>query len=283
ALIDAELRTRLPEAERLVVDPAVLDVALPLSGAASEDGFGVLPRGSRSKVDGELLRFFTYWRQTREDTDFDLGGQLLDAEFGYLGHVSWTRLTDDAVVHSGDLTSAPGGATEFIDIPLGSVDAAYVVPEVDIFSGENFNQVAESMFGWMTRDREQAGAPFDARTVRTRSDMRGSGRIALPVVFARGADGTWTAIWLHLYLESDRIFNQLENNNFATGALAQALVQREYLTVRHLVELWRGKCGSVTTWDPAAELDGPVTFLGLHRPDGLPAGSTAITPNGLVS
>ncbi|RKT88703.1 hypothetical protein SAMN05421805_1011744 [Saccharopolyspora antimicrobica] len=281
-LIDAELLARLPELERLVVDPAVLEVALPLSGAASEDGFSVLPRGSRSEVEGEVLRFFAHWRQTRKNTDFDLSAQLLDAEFRYLRHVSWTDFGGGDVVYSGDLTSAPDGATEFIDIALDSVDAAYVVPQVDIYSGEDFNHVAESMFGWMTRDRAQAGAPFDARTVRARSDMRGSGRIALPVVFGRGTGGKWTATWLHLYLASDRIFNQLENNNLTTGALTQALVRREYLTVRYLVELWRRKCGSVTAWDPAAELDGPVTFLGLHRPEGLPAGSTAITPDGLV-
>ncbi|WP_018680280.1 TerD family protein [Actinokineospora enzanensis] len=278
ALIDGEVAARLPEYGHLVVDPAVLDVALPLSGKASADGFAVLPRGSRSVVDGELLRFFTYWRQTRHSTDFDLSAVMLDADFTYIGHVSWTNIRDGGAVYSGDIIEAPNGATEFIQIPLDSVTAAYVVPQVNVYDGEGFAEVAESLFGWMTRDREQEGAPFEARTVRTRSELRGSGRVALPVVFGRAPDGTWTATWTHLYLSGSPKFNRVEANQLSTGLLVRALVSREYLTVRYLVELCRGK---VTEWSPGMWFDGPVTYVGLHEPDGLPAGSTVITLDGL--
>ena len=274
ALIDAELARRLPAVERLVVDPEVLDVALPLSGKATEDGFAVLPRGSRSLVEGEVLRFFTYWRQARERTDFDLSALLLDADFRYTGHVSWTNFEDGGAVYSGDLTEAPDGATEFIDIPLDSLDAKYVVPQVDVYSGEGFTNVAESMFGWMTRDRAQAGAPFEARTVRTRSDLRGTGRVALPIVFVRGSDGGWAATWLHLYLAGSPRFNRLETNHASTSVLIRGLVRRRYLTVAYLVELMRGAGTVVTT---SEQFDGPVTYVGLRRPEGLPEGSTVIT------
>lgn len=277
ALIDAELTGRLPAYEHLVVDPAVLDVALPLSGKAGESGFSVLPRGSRTRVDGEVLRFFTYWRQARERTDFDLSARLLDADFGYLGHVSWTNHGEDGAVYSGDIVDAPSGATEFIDIPLDSLGAAYVVPQVDVYAGEGFGDVAESLFGWMTRDRDQAGAPFDARTVRARSDMRGTGSVALPVMFGRGADGTWTATWTHFYLSGTPSFNQLEANSLSTGMLARGVLAREYLTVGYLVDLLRASGTRVTVWDPAATVDGPVTFVGVHAPEGLPDGSDVIT------
>jgi len=281
ALIDAELTRRLPHYEHVVVDPAVLGVALPLSGKATEDGFAVLPRGSRSRVEGEVLRLFTYWRQTERRTDFDLSMLLLDNDFRYAGHVSWTQYHDSGAVYSGDVTDAPNGATEFIDLPLDSVDAAYVVPQVNIYSGEGFDEVAESMFGWMTRDRAQAGMPFEARTVRTRSDMRGPGRVALPIVFGRGQDGTWTATWLHLYLSGTPDFNQVESNRASTATLAQGLLGRDYLTVAYLVELLRAAGTTVTTWAPGMELRGPVTFIGAEPPEGLPGGSEVITPDRL--
>ena len=51
SLLDAEISARLPKQDRpLLVDPEVLDVALPLSGRAAEGGFAVLPRGSRASV-----------------------------------------------------------------------------------------------------------------------------------------------------------------------------------------------------------------------------------------
>ncbi|MFI1993419.1 hypothetical protein [Actinoplanes sp. NPDC020271] len=274
ALLDAEIGARLPEPERpLLVDPGVLRVALPLSGKTSEAGFAVLPRGSRAPVTGELLRFFTYWRQTSRSTDYDLSVLLLDETFHQAGQVSWTNYRHDGAVHSGDLTDAPDGATEFIDVPL-TVAAPYVVPQVNIYSGESFDEVAESMFGYQTRDAGQEGAPFDPRTVRARSVMRGPGRVALPIVFARGGEG-WEAVWLHLYLTGRPAFNRVEGNAFTTGDRVRALVEREYLTAAYLIDRWRAK-GEVIMFDGEVPEE-PVTFIGVEAPDGLADGSEIYT------
>jgi hypothetical protein len=274
ALLDAEISARLPEAERpLVVDPDVLDVALPLSGKAAEGGFAVLPRGSRASVSGELLRFFMYWRQARVRTDYDLSVLLLDDQFHTAGQVSWTNYRHDGMVHSGDLTDATDGATEFIDVPL-TVRGHYVVPQVYIYAGESFDEVAESMFGYQTRTRDQRGAPFDARTVRARSHLRGPGRVALPMVFARGKHG-WQAVWLHLYLRGWPQFNRVEDNTFTTADRVRALMERRYLTVSYLVDRWRERT-DVMTWNGRLP-DQPVTFIGIEAPEDLPAGSEAYT------
>ncbi|MBW6438602.1 hypothetical protein KZ829_33235 [Actinoplanes hulinensis] len=274
ALLDAEIGARLPVWERpLVVDPEVLDVALPLSGKASEGGFAVLPRGSRATVSGELLRFFMYWRQDSRRTDYDLSVQLLDDDFQTAGQVSWTNYRHDGVVHSGDLTEAANGATEFIDVPL-SIAGRYVVPQVNIYAGESFDEVAESMFGYQSRSPEQRGAPFDARTVRSRSQMRGKGRIALPVVFVKSGQG-WQAVWLHLYLRGWPSFNRVEENTFTTAHRVRALMERRYLTMSYLVDRWRERT-EVTLWDGTPP-DEPVTFIGIHAPEGLPAGSEVYT------
>ncbi|MFC4039540.1 hypothetical protein ACFO1B_14005 [Dactylosporangium siamense] len=279
ARLDAEIGARLPDPQRpLLVDPDVLDVALPLSGKAAEGGFAVLPRGSRAPVSGELLRFFTYWRETSRRTDFDLSVLLLDGKFRTAGQVSWTNYHHDGIVHSGDITSAPNGATEFIDVPL-TIDVPYVVPQVYIYAGESFDEVAESMFGYQTRTRDQRGAPFDARTVRARSDVRGQGRIALPMLFAKGERG-WQAVWLHLYLQGRPNFNRVEENTFGTADRVRAVMERRYLTVSYLVDLLRTRT-EVRTWD--GELpDEPVTFIGIEAPEGLPAGSD-VFPLGRLS
>jgi hypothetical protein len=274
ALLDAEISARLPELDRpLVVDPQVLDVALPLSGKAAEGGFAVLPRGSRATVSGDLLRFFMYWRQTSRRTDYDLSVLLLDDEFHSAGQVSWTNYHQDGAVHSGDLTDATNGATEFIDVPR-TIGGRYVVPQVYIYAGESFDDVAESMFGYQARTPEQHGAPFDARTVRARSQLRGQGRIALPMVFAREEHG-WQAVWLHLYLRGTPAFNRVEDNTFTTADQVRALLERRYLTMSYLVERWRARA-EVVMWDGRLP-DEPVTFVGIEAPDDLPAGSQAYT------
>ncbi|GAA2332621.1 hypothetical protein [Dactylosporangium salmoneum] len=272
ARLDAEIGARLPEFDRpLLVDPAVLDVALPLSGKAAEGGFAVLPRGSRSTVNGELLRFFTYWRQASRRTDYDLSVLLLDEDFHTAGQVSWTNYKHDGIVHSGDITDGRDGATEFIDVPL-SVRGQYVVPQVYIYAGESFYDVAESMFGYQIRTEDQRGVPFEPRTVRARSQMRGEGRIALPMVFARGEHG-WQAVWLHLYLQGRPSFNRVEDNKLTVADRVRAVVERRYLTMSYLVDRWRERA-DVRTWDGSPP-DEPVVFIGLEAPEALPEGSEA--------
>ncbi len=279
ARLDAAIAARLPVFARpVLVDPDVLDVALPLSGKAAEGGFAVLPRGSRARVTGELLRFFTYWRQTARRTDYDLSVLLLDERFHAAGQVSWTNYHHDGAVHSGDVTDAPDGATEFVDVPL-SVGGRYVVPQVNIYSGESFDEVAESLFGFQSRERGQRGAPFDPRTVRSRSQMRGRGRVALPVVFAKRKRG-WEAVWLHLYLSGWPAFNRVEENTFTTADRVRSLVERRYLTMSYLVGLW-GERNDVAVWDGRLP-DEPVTFVGIEAPDGLPDGSEVYTVDRLA-
>ncbi|AOR30038.1 hypothetical protein BFF78_02190 [Streptomyces fodineus] len=281
AALDAELRRRLPAADHLLIDPDVLDVALPLSGRATSSGLGVLPRGSLSPVDGELLRFFVYWKQTEHTTDFDLSALLLNADYATVSWLSYTNLREAEGEHSGDITDAPDGASEFINLRLGAVRGSYIVPQVNIFSGEGFEEVEESFFGFMLREREQKGRPFEPRTVRMKSELRGPGRVALPLAFLRGADGRWRAKWLHLYLKGSPASNRVEGNRVAVATLLRGIVEREQLTVRYLTDLMTHGATTITVWDGKTVPAGPVTYIGLERPDGLHPDSRIVTPENL--
>ena len=278
AMFDDEIRRRMPPISRLVVDPDILAVAIPLTGKATTGGIGVLGRGSVSPIIGQRLRFFTYWKQRAECTDFDLSALLLDADFGNPRWLSYTQLTMDGGVHSGDIVDAPDGATEFIDIDLAGIDAHVIIPEVNVFSGEGFNDVAESFFGFMLRDGEQEGRPFEPRTVRMKSELRGAGRVALPLAFLRGEDDHWRALWLHLHLRGSPMFNQVENNSSTTTDLARTLSQREFITVDYIV----GLLNDVQIVELAELGNEPVTYIGLERPDQLPHGSRVFTPENLA-
>ncbi|MFF6788127.1 hypothetical protein ACFY9C_03540 [Streptomyces filamentosus] len=281
ALLDAETRRRLPVPERLLVDPDVLDVALPLSGRASSGGFGVLPRGSVSPVDGELLRFFMYWKEARRTTDLDLSALVLDEEYRTVSWLSYTELTAVEGVHSGDVVEAPDGASEFIELRLGAVRGTFVVPQVHVFSGEDFEETAESFFGFMLREGERKGRPFEPRTVRMKSDLRGPGRVALPLAFRRDAEGRWHAHWLHLCLRGTPSANRVEEHRVSVAVLLRGMLGRTPLTVRHLVGLMEESGSRVTVWDGGAVPAGPVTYLGLERPEGLAPGSRVLTPENL--
>ncbi|QOV40076.1 TerD family protein [Streptomyces ferrugineus] len=279
AVLDAELRRRLPAPDHLLIDPDVLDVALPLSGRAAPAGLGVLPRGSVSAVEGELLRFFVYWKQAAHRTDYDLSALMLDPGYATVCWLAYTNLADLEGEHSGDITEAPDGASEFIDLRLGAVRGAFVVPQVNIFAGEGFEEVEESFFGFMLRDAGQRGRPFEPRTVRMKSGLRGPGRVALPLAFLRGLDGRWRAKWLHLYLKGTPSANRVEANQVSVATLLRGIVEREQLTVRYLTGLM--DASTTTLWDGRTVPEGPVTYIGLERPEGLHPESRIVVPGNL--
>ena len=276
-LLDQEITRRLSPIKHLMVDPAVLDVALPLSDKNKAAGFAILPRGSMMPVEQGLLRFFVYWKQQERRTDYDLSALILDEHFEQVTQLSWTNLQSLGGTHSGDLTEARNGASEFIDLyPHLIKKACYIIPQVNIYAGENFNEVAECFFGFMHREADQKGKPFEAATVRTRSDLRGVGKIALPLIFVKGGSRQWYAKWMHLYLKGNPRWNRVENNRLTTGLLAQSIVNRDYLTVGYLVDLLKRK-SETFSWMDEATVHTDTTFIGLQAPEGIPDGCKVIT------
>jgi hypothetical protein len=262
---------RLPDPGELIIDPAIEDAALPLSGKPAPAGLGVWPRGSVVPVEGERLRFFVYWRQTRQRTDFDLSALFTDENLQSERWLSYTNLRDFAGEHSGDITSAPApeGATEFINVRLDRLGRGFIIPQVYVFAGEGFTEVVENFFGFMIRARKQKGAPFEPRTVRMKSALTGQGRTAMPLVFMGGEDGCWYARWLHLYLKGRAAGlggYRIEENRVTTRLLVQSIMTRDYLRVGYLTDLLRQKAAS-----------GPVTYIGVDPPEDLPEGSVIYT------
>jgi len=272
------LKPRIPVVDNLVVDwDSIKGIALPLSEKTKAEGFEVLPRGSVMDLSafkgGSSLRFFVYWHQKAERTDYDLSVQFYDKDFNNTGQVSWTSLRygggdkNATITHSGDITDATSGATEFIDIKLDQVgsEVAYIVPSINLYAGEAFKDTKECFFGYMERPADK-GQPFEARTVKTKFAVRGEGGAAIPMVFARGEQG-WYGKWMDLYMKGRDLGNRVEANKYSTLGLMKAILEKEYLEVTELVELYADKAGKTTKVDKIP--DKPVTFIGLRRPEGL--------------
>lgn len=262
--LETEIASRLPAMANLVVDESVRGVALPLSEKSKSEGFGVLPRGSVCPVGkSPTLRFFIYWKEETERTDYDLSVELLGKDFQSVGSCSFRSLTyGDAMKHSGDLTSAPNGASEFIDVELSRLPAnvEYIVPTINKFAGDDFKTAAECFFGFMERNPAQKGQPFEPKTVKMKSDLRGEGGVALPLMFKRTSSGWWEAKWLHLFLKGHANFNMLENNRLTTNLLTSTIAGREYATLGLLTSLLAKKC-------VANDAVGK-TYIGFEAPEG---------------
>lgn len=285
-VIEEEIVRRLPVCSDLVVEDDVREVALPLSDKNKPKGITVLPRGSvvpvsTGKKTNLTLRFFCYWKQKADRTDYDLSCLLLNKDLHVAGYCAFTNLSGAVFRHSGDITSAPNGATEFIDVDLSKVlkehrGVKYIVPQVNVYSGESFDEVEEAFFGFMLRDPSEKGAPFEPSTVRMKCDIRGKGKVALPIAFYQDGN-VWKACWLNSVLPGQPSFNMVEGNHMNTSLLASAVVNRKRVTVGYLTDLIRRKSedGHENT------VEGRV-YVGLHNPPHSEEGTTVYNSTNFI-
>ena len=194
------------------IDPDLRNYTVPLQQRKASDGILTIGRGSQIKVDfDKVLRLFIYWEDGTKTTDLDLSIIQFDEDFVYAGHVSYTELSDEGIVHSGDITSAPIGAAEFIDISLKAVkkEVRYLAMQVYKYDGNNFSEII-SHAGWMMRKAVTNDIKtFDIKTVVNKFDINGKGSNATPLIVDLKTE---TIIFTDLYVSGDHLYNNVEGS-----------------------------------------------------------------------
>lgn len=224
--IAAELKQRFNNKD-IEVSSDIYKCVLPLWERAATDGLLTLSRGSRISIDTQrTLRLFVYWKENPgQRTDLDLSVIQLNQNFEFCGHVSYTNLQADGIIHSGDLTSAPHGAVEFIDISLPFFNktyknARYLVPVVYRFHGDTFDNL-ECFTGWQMRDKCDASRKsFDIKTVANKLDIKRKANVCVPLI----VDCRGEIIYADAYFGNNSYFlNNVESSHKSLSAVAKEL------------------------------------------------------------
>jgi hypothetical protein len=172
---------------KVYIDPALEGCPLPTQQRSASEGLFQVARGTALPLgdeDKNTLRFFIYWK----GMDIDLSATLHDDEFKKIEHISYTNLKSAhyEACHSGDITRAHNGASEFIDITIDKAakyGVRYVVMNVLVYSGEEFAKHEECFAGWMTRSKPESNEIFDPKTVVQKIDLRSASKNCIPVIF----------------------------------------------------------------------------------------------------
>ena len=196
----------------LGVDPDTR-YAMPLSTRFASGG-KTAGRGTRVKLDGYnaedpdlTIRMFVHWRDrgnTVDDrVDLDLSTVVASDDLESCESVWYGDLRNSSMTHSGDLTSAPNGACEYIDVNVAKTlerGWRYVIPTVHSYTGQTFDTIPEAFAGVMFRHGDaQKGEIFDATTVRSRFDLDKQATNTVPFVFDLK---TGELIWLDSTVKS---------------------------------------------------------------------------------
>ncbi|MEO2210354.1 cytoplasmic protein [Paenibacillus amylolyticus] len=223
----------LPTLGKTYVDPQLHNYLVPFSQRSASKALHTIVRGSRVPMaEGDTIRFFNWWKEGDVDgkstgrVDIDLSAVMYDKEWNYVEHISYTNLRSSnyKAVHSGDIVTAPNGASEFIDLHIPSIVAyggRYVVATLLSFTSHPYCDLPECFVGWMMRKKPGSGEIFEPSTVANKIDIAADTQIAIPVIMDLVER---TVIWTDLALTSHPdYYNNVEGNQKGMVLMGKAL------------------------------------------------------------
>ena len=239
---------------RITVDQQLYGgYTVPLGQRSASPGLRTAGRGTRLPLpEGETIRFFLHWRDLPHSpdvleaagcrasrVDLDLSAFLVSEDLTRTEQIAYYNLRSEAAVHSGDLTSAPEGAAEFIDVTLPKALRCgwrYVVMTVHSYSQHPLDQVPECWAGAMARDRDpQRGEVFEASSVMQRLDLTSPRLNATPFIIDLAER---RLIWwdLAVRMSKQRLVNLDHSTNQVLAHLLD-LLQGRRMPLAHLLGL----------------------------------------------
>lgn len=257
----------LPALGKVFIDERLQDQIVPFSQRSASRSLRSVARGSTFDLpEGTTVRFFCWWKniggsdEFRSRVDLDLSASLFKTNWESSGDVSYYNLRQGQCYHSGDVTSAPKGACEFIDINLPSVlkmGARYVVMSVLSFTRQPFLALPECFGGWMMRKKTNSGEVFEAKTVQDKVDITASSRACVPVIIDAEARKVY---WADLALKSMAQINNAAQNSVGFSQIGRAIVGLRKPSLYDLFAMHVEARGQVVD----NETDADATF-GLHK------------------
>jgi stress response protein SCP2 len=248
-------RNNIPAGSKVYISPELQNYTIPFSLRSASRSIRTIGRGSVFNFDNtKTLRFFIYWKDNSESKDYlgyeicdnsqridiDLSAQYLNEAMQTTNWTSWTNLRSNFAYHSGDITRAPNGAAEFIDINCKEALAngiRYIVPQVYSFTYQKFCDMSECFFGWMERKNPNSGEIFEPKSVKEKIDLVNGARTNHPVLIDlfRGK-----IYWMDMEVTQERI---TERAFTRTAEVASAIIQMTKPTVYELLKFnAKGQC-----------------------------------------
>lgn len=253
----------LPPLGKTYVDARLRQYLVPFSQRSASKALRTLVRGSRIPLPaGDTIRFFTWWKEGKvngKDTgrvDIDLSAVMYDREWNYVEHISYTNLRSAKyrAVHSGDIVSAPQGASEFIDLDIPSIvdyGGRYVVASLNAFTEQPYCDLPECFAGWMMRKKPGSGEIYEPSTVENKIDITANTQIAIPVILDLAERVViWTDLSLTRYPFT---YNNVEGNQKGMVLMGKALTALRKPNLYDLFTLHAQARGVMAGPDEAAD------------------------------
>lgn len=238
--------------KKVYLDDSMKNFAIPTNSRNTSGGYKTLTFGTRIKLEDSkksILRFFTHWKNdetkkgfTEGRVDIDLSLQLFDENFNNVAVLSWHNMRGGALFnsfHSGDITSAPNGASEFIDLDYKAARKVgrYAVVCNNVYTGQDFADIPECFSGVMFKhDKGKTGEIFQGNLVKHKFDLtqRGSSQNLAFVIDLETLEMIWVD-FPYTFTQSYSVAATLNSNLNIVATIKKAL--QKHMNMYDLIKL----------------------------------------------
>ena len=210
----------------VLIDENTRGLVLPLGLRSASIDSEVVGRGTRVQCENtKYVNLFLYWKNGGHyAVDVDLSAVMYSDDWKKLNHVSYTNYSSgDYAVHSGDIQSAPRGASEHIRIDKEKAIAAgvrYVLMNVISYTGQTFDSFY-SLAGVECRDVTGGDSGYvDTSAVETKFELNSESRYNVPLVYDLYENAM---VWSDLTVGGGRYMN-VESRNSVLAKYLQTIV-----------------------------------------------------------
>jgi hypothetical protein len=223
---------------------------VPMGVGSVSSGVKLIGRGSRFKIPGwgeqPVVRVFMHWHDLNSQeygsrVDLDMSTVFFDEGFKNSRQVSYTNLREGrGIVHSGDITSAPDGAAEFIDVnvryALDTLKVRYVVPSVYSYTMQYFSKIPEACAGVMLKTElgRQTGEIFDPKNVALKWSLTKESTNSTPFILDLL---TGEVTWVDVDAGSNISLNRVDGNEPVFATIAKNSIYSRPMTVDKALSL----------------------------------------------
>lgn len=236
------------ESKKVVFSKDASHYAMPLYTRNISKGSTAIGLGSRLPLDSDknTIRLFMHWKDFDKSIDYydhrvdlDLSAIFLDNNFDFINDIAYYNVRiDDIGYHSGDITSAPEGASEFIDINIDKAldnGIRYVVPTIYNYTQQQLDNIPEAFSGFMMRDKVNNGEIFEPSTIQHSYDLNNGNTNNTPyIIDLKNRE----IVWLDTALKPSSYKNYNVANNIDNfTVLAKYAVLSKFITVEEYFSL----------------------------------------------
>jgi hypothetical protein len=273
--VKTALRNAYAEREemgKVYISEEMKNYALPTDERTASDGVKIPAKGSKFKIEGKNVRFFTYWHTPGQRTDIDTAALFYDENGKYIGEVSWHSYSRDystVVTHSGDIVDGSRGASEFIDVKLDEAFAQgihYIALTNNVFSGPQFKEFHEVFGGFMPREELTKGKTFDPKTVENIFRMTSPSGSAISYLINLEEK---EVVWLDVNMHANRSTRVATSQSDAIFDHIRSYIDRNRLSVYDIFVLNAEARGEIVDNREDADIviaeDGDITPYDLEK------------------